>query len=199
MTRPHLTAVTGLLLGPVTVACASSDPKTASDPLTTLAAQNTDSIPLPPERIETVSPNRKFALLIESIDGWKSRAAVAKFYRAGPSGKTLLWQLLLPQEYGPRFAFVGNEGQVLLLDEWINVESKNAIWLRTLHMEVAYDFNAVAGLLNLPPRDIVGRAAFGWWISGMPSLVEAGAAVIVPAAGLRIRIGLDNGQLSLLK
>lgn len=198
MTRSHFIAVTGLLLGTAMGASAASDAKTASAPLTTSAARETDAIPLPPERVETFSPNREFTLVIESPDGWQSSVAIAKFFRASSSGESLLWQSNLPQKYGPRFAIVGNGGQVLLLDEWINVASRNAIWLRTLDTTVVYDFNAVVDLLHLPSRDIVERAAFGWWISGVPSLAETGAAAIVPAAGHRIRIDLDNGQLSLL-
>jgi hypothetical protein len=192
----HFIAVIGLVLG---IAIGAGAPSDAALSVMTLAMGNTDSISLPPERIERYSPNRQFALVIESLDGWRSPVATAKFFRAGPPGEILLWQARLPQEYGPRFAIVGNQGQVLLLDEWINVESKNAIWLRTLHTMVTYDFNAVAALLNLPRRDIVKSAAFGWWISGVPLLAETGAVAIVPSAGHRIRIDLDNGQLSLLK
>jgi hypothetical protein len=196
--RWAVTAI-GLIISAAMAATSPSDAKSALGPAARLVAPDTDSIALPPERAETCSPNRQFALVIETPDGWQSRLAVAKLYRVSPSRESLLWQSRLPQEYGPRFAHVGNKGQVLLLDEWINIESRNAIWLRTLQNTVTYDFQAVAGVLNLPARQIVERAAFGWWISAPPSLAESGGPAIVPAAGKLLQIDLDTGGLSIVQ
>src|SRR5262245_9840853 len=90
------------------------------------AVDVTDRITLPPASREFTSPSGKFVLVVSTKDSWKSPRATGELFSAG-ANRTLLWSRELPQEYGPRFALVNDQGTVLMLDEWINVNTRYAI------------------------------------------------------------------------
>ncbi len=162
-------------------------------------AVGNDLVPFPPPKTESVSPNRQFAFVVQSPDEWKSKYAVGRLFQRNRFGSALVWEEKLPEEYGPRFVVVGNEGQVLLLDEWSNVKSKHALWLRNFRkrLNVSYNFDKVAQVLGSPVASIVAQAKIGWWIAGEPTLDETGNVAIVPTAGKRLRVDLNTGTLSL--
>src|SRR5687768_14460608 len=86
-------------------------------------AEAGDFMPLPPYRTESVSPNGQYVLVVQSRDEWKSKHAVGQLFHETASGRQLIWEKILPQEYGPRYALVGNQGQAIFFDEYINVKS----------------------------------------------------------------------------
>ncbi|MEM8810103.1 MAG: hypothetical protein AAGF01_29135, partial [Cyanobacteria bacterium P01_G01_bin.38] len=109
-----------------------------------------------------------------------------------------LWQQPLPQEYGPRFVSVGAEGEVLLLDEYINVASPYAVMVMDLSGEVVaqHSFDDVQAVVDIPRAEMVEQAETGWWISASPEW-EGDAQVSVATSGKTLVIDLTNGQLSL--
>ena len=159
----------------------------------------TDFVAQPPARTESVSPNARYVLVIESLDGWKTKHAVARLLQQTAAGRSLVWERTLPQEYGPRYALVGNEGRAVLFDEWINVKSRYAIAILGnpgKNPDVMLDFDTVASALATPIALIVREAATGWWMAGKPTLARSGTAAVVSAARKCVWIELNTGHLA---
>ncbi|MEM9906941.1 MAG: hypothetical protein AAF921_18135 [Cyanobacteria bacterium P01_D01_bin.44] len=161
-----------------------------------------DAIALPPETKTYVSENGRYKLEVSTADGWATPQAEGRLYRlddgAASEDETLLWQQPLPQEYGPRFVSVGTEGEVLLLDEYINVASPYAVMVMDLSGEVVaqHSFDDVQAVVDIPRAEMVEQAETGWWISDSPEW-EDDAQVSVATSGKTLIIDLTNGQLSL--
>lgn len=168
-------------------------------PLSSSPVLAADSIRLPPVQSEFFSPARNYAFVLFTPDKWKSRQAVGKLFQVTANSRKLLWTRLLPHEYRPRYVLVGNRGQVLLFDEWINVRSNYAVMeLNHENRLVAeYDFDAVQRILGVPVKRVVEMARHGWWISAPPTLDASGEKARVEAAGKVLTIHLCNGHLSL--
>ncbi len=167
--------------------------------LSSAAGAATDSIPLPPTREELFSPSKNYVFVLSTPDNWKSKKAVGELFQVTTNTRKRLWTRLLPHEYRPRYVLVGSEGQVLLLDEWINVKSRYAVMLlsRENHLVAQHDFDAVRNLLDVPVAKVVRMAKYGWWIASPPTLDTSGEIVRVEAAGKVLIIHLCNGYLSL--
>src|SRR5689334_8370642 len=90
----------------------------------TMMAQ--DGIDLPPAERRVASPTGAFALILKTLDNWKTPLVTASLLRRDGS---LVWRLQLPHEHGPRRALVTDDGRVVLVDEWINVISPRALTL----------------------------------------------------------------------
>jgi hypothetical protein len=88
-----------------------------------------DAIATPPTEQSYLSPNGHYRFEITTPDHWQTQTATGKLYRIQSNQATLLWQSPLPQHYGPRFTVLGPAGQILMLDEAINVASPYAILL----------------------------------------------------------------------
>ncbi len=156
-----------------------------------------DRIPRPPTLVESTSPDGQYAFVVSSPDNWKSKHAVGELYRVTDGSKRLLWRRHLPQEFGPRFALVGQQGQVLLLDEWINVMSRYAVMILSLTNQVVaqHHFSDVQRVLKVPSAEIVKRARYGAWITSPPMLDPSRQTVTVEAGGKVLSVHLSDGHL----
>ncbi|MEO0458274.1 MAG: hypothetical protein AAF152_17065 [Cyanobacteria bacterium P01_A01_bin.114] len=157
-----------------------------------------DAIALPPELQIYHSENGDYKLEVSTADGWATSQAEGRLYRLSGGDETLLWQQTLPQAYGPRFVAMGAGGQVLLLDEYINVASPYAVMVIDVSGEVLaqHSFDDVQAVLNVSRAAIVEQAESGWWLSGSPEMSDA-AHVSVATSGKTLMIDLNDGQLSL--
>jgi hypothetical protein len=163
-------------------------------------AETEDFVPLPPSRTEAVSPNGQYLLVVQSTDEWKSKHPAGRLFHQTALGPQLIWKKDLPQEYGPRYALVGNQGQAIFFDEYINVKSRYAVMLINYqkHLEISHDFDNIAELLDMPVASIVKNATGGWWMIGEPMLDVSGTTAVVCAAQKRLQIDLNTGQLSVV-
>lgn len=158
-----------------------------------------DFVQFPPTIIQTVSPGRHYVFVVQSSDAWRSKHATGRLLKVTPAGQEIVWEKVLAQEYGPRYSLVGDQGQIVLFDESINVKSRYAVVLINYqkNLEVTHDFDAIAQALGLPVATIVGRAKSGWWLEGTPSLdTTTGSSAMVAAAGKCLVIDLNTGRLS---
>lgn len=169
----------------------SSDP-TARTVATNIEPAATDRIALPPVR-QTFT-NGPYQLVISAEDQWQTPTTTAQLYE----GSTLRWQTDLPHEYGPRFALVSPSGQVLLLDEFINVASPYALTLINPAGEVVMQrsFDTVQKALDVSPAALTQEATGGWWISAPPRLNASGNRALVQTGGTTLEINLTTGELS---
>lgn len=157
-----------------------------------------DAMRLPPTYAEFPSPGNGHLFIVASPDEWRSKHAVGRLFRLAGDGRRLLWEGRLPQEYGPRYVLVGRRGQVLMLDEWINVKSRYAVTL--LNPEtgtfIHHDFDTVQQALAVAAATIVRMAGSGWWISSPPWLDASRPVAYVPAAGKLLAIDLNTAELT---
>ena len=158
-----------------------------------------DFVANPPTRSQVSSPNGDHVFVVHSPDAWQSKRATGRLFKLTSGGLHLEWERELPQEYGPRYFLVGNQGQTVLFDEWINIKSRYAVVL--IHpknnLAVTHGFDSVAATLNMPVAAITARAKHGWWIDGLPWLDSNGDRALVATGGKCLAISLNSGQLSL--
>lgn len=150
-----------------------------------------DSISQPPVRQTFASGS--YQLIISAEDSWETPLTVGKFYQ----GSQLLWQKDLPHQYGPRFALISKEGQVLLLDEFINVASPHALTLISPDGEIIRknSFGDIHKALDIHPTTLTEQATDGWWISAPPVLSAKGDHALVATGGTTLEIDLKTGKL----
>ena len=157
-----------------------------------------DRITLPDTKREFHSSSGRFNFVVSTRDGWKSLRGTGDLFSVnGPTTK-LLWSRELPQQFGPRFALVNDLGTVLMLDEWININSQYAVLLidrdnRTVKQHSA---DAIQAAIQVPTNEIVRMAKHGWWITAPPSVNSSGDAARVKTAGKILTIRFSDGQLS---
>ncbi len=161
-------------------------------------AAPSDRITLPDIRREFKSASGRFAFVVSTQDDWKSLRGTGELISIAGSVRTLLWSHALPQQFGPRFVLVSDLGTVLMLDEWINVRSPFAVLVvdrnnRTVRQHGA---DAVVLSVQVPEKDVVRMAKYGWWISAPPRLNSAGDGARVETAGKILTIRLSDGQLA---
>lgn len=134
-----------------------------------------------------------FVLTIRTLDGWKTPLGRATLV---DSRGEVRWERELPHHHGPRRVLVTLDGQVLLVDEWINVLSRYALTLiAPSGVTVAqYSGEQIISLLGVPRAAIRLNARWGPWMTTEPKLV--GDAVFFAAGGRRLVLGLADGQLS---
>jgi hypothetical protein len=104
----------------------------------------------------------------------------------------------LPQVYGPRHVLIGDRGEVLLLDEWINRPSEQAIELfnRRGNLIARYPFDRIPGLVNKSPATVAESARSGAWIGSEPILEPDKNSVKILVADKILRIDLSAGKIS---
>ena len=158
-----------------------------------IAASDTSSDRLahPPMRQTfTADP---YQLAIFSEDNWQTPLTQAQFLKAN----TVLWEKALPHQYGPKFVLVSTQGNVLLLDEFINVASPHAVTLIGTSGEVIaqHSFQDVSQALNVSAADLTRQATSGWWISTPPLLADLGNYAVVKAGGTALEINLTTGSI----
>jgi hypothetical protein len=158
-----------------------------------------DFVPFPPPTREVVSPNGHFTFVISSPAAWKTKEpSTGQLFRVTSKARKLVWEKKLPQEQGPRYALAGNQGEVVLFDEWNNVKSRYAVVLINFrrNFERSYDFDAVATVLGEPVAKIVEQARAGWWLQGPPTLDDKGTTAYAMAAGKCLAIDLKTGSMT---
>lgn len=156
-----------------------------------------DAIARPPAQQVITSPNGSHILVLRAPENSADKRLVATFYTVSENLCQPQWSQTLPQEYGPRFVLVNDQGYTVLLDEWINVASSYAVMVLDPSGQVVaqHSFDQVASLLRVPRADVVEQARFGWWISAAPTLNRSGTTVRVPTAGRQLQITVATGQL----
>ena len=160
-----------------------------------------DFIAFPPTHQEFSSPDGKYVFVLSTVDNWTSKQAIGELFEGGDEGRQSLWQYTLPHEYGPRYVLVSSQGQVLLLDEWINIASRQAVMLLSRENAVLakYSFDTLQKILAVPRASIVAMARYGWWIASPPTLDQSGETAKVETAGKVLVIDLENGELSVVE
>jgi hypothetical protein len=169
----------------------------ASDPLTAHSKVAPDFVPSPPPVREVFAQNGRFVLLLHSPGSPASSATVGRLYEETRSGRKLIWERKLPQPYGPRYALVGSNAQVITFDEWHHVKSRYAIVL--IHPQrkakVTWSFEAIAAVLGEPASVLTAAASSGWWIQSEPRIDGERNVAIVGAANKCLLVHLDTGRL----
>jgi hypothetical protein len=136
-------------------------------------------------------------LVLRSAEGnWRtSPFAEAQLFEA----KTLVWAIKLPQIYGPRYAFVNDRGEVLLLDEWMARPGPYCIMTVGLDGKFrAQSFQDVQREIGIAANVLAHSGHDSSWLSGPPSLDASGDTASAEAAGVKIVIDLKDGRLTKL-
>ena len=156
-----------------------------------------DTLNLPPIT-RTVTAGR-YRFTVKADGNWDTDQDSGTLYRDSAVGTQRLWQQNLPHSYGPRYVIVGHQGQVLLLDEFINIASPHAITLLDSQGEVVaqHSFDDIEARLGVHRADLVEQAEQGWWISAPPRVDEARHTVTVATGGKTLIIDLTSGQIGL--
>ena len=154
-----------------------------------------DRIDYPPLVQEFGSPSGAFHLTVKSLDSWKTPKAAATLRLASGA---MLWQRDLPHYHGPRRVLVTDAGQVLLVDEWVNVVSRYALTLIARDGAVIAQYSAeqIISLLAVPRRAISARARYGPWIADGPNLSSDAQSALFQAGGRSLVLRLQDGLLS---
>ena len=149
-----------------------------------------DRIDLPPLERRFGS---SFVLTVKTLDGWKTPLARATLADARGGVK---WEQELPHHHGSRRVLVTQSGQVLLVDEWINVLSRYALTLiAPSGVTVAqYSGEQLISALGVPRAAIRLHARLGAWMTVEPRM--DGDSVVFEAGGRRLVLRLADGQLS---
>jgi hypothetical protein len=158
-----------------------------------------DVIDLPPASREIPSPRGDYVFVVSTPDAWKSLKAKGELFRLSDGRRESVWSQQLPQEYGPRYALVGPEGSVLLVDEWIHVESRYAVMVVDAAGRVVaqHAFGDVQGVLDVPVAKVVKLASLGWWVTTPPVLDAERGVATIGAAGKVLGVRLSDGRLSI--
>ena len=129
-------------------------------------ADASDQLTQPPLNQSFETGEYLFALT--AVDEWQTPDAIGQLYQ----GEHLLWEKPLPQQYGPRFVIVGSQGQVLLVDESINIASPYALMLMdTLGEPIStYTFDDIQQVLSVSAAELTEQATSGWWVASPPEL-----------------------------
>jgi hypothetical protein len=153
-----------------------------------------DRITQPPVR--QVFATGSYQLVITATDSWQTPAATGKLYENG----TLRWQKALPHHYGPRFSLIGPQGQVILVDEFINVASPHALSIIDAEGKTIaqHSFDDIKTALNLPAAELTAQATSGWWVSAPPVLNSAGSSALISTGGTTLEVNLATGSLDRL-
>jgi hypothetical protein len=170
-------------------------PKLSSKP--TSSTQAMDRIKLPPLKQEFFSPQKKYSFVISTLDKWQTEKARGQLYQLTGNNRKLLWSKQLPHIYSPRFVFLGDKGDILLLDEWINQPTSYAIILLDKNNKTMlhYSFNSLAILLQTSPDKLAANAKYGTWIMAIPQWDALGKTVVVETFNKTLKIDLENGTL----
>jgi hypothetical protein len=163
---------------------------------------DSDRIELPASTVKFLSPNGSYQFFVTTADNWASKTGQGKLIKSTVKKYKVVWKGALPQEYGPRYVLVGLRGEVLMLDEWINVKSKYAITIVNPDLDrvVHYNFDEIQQVLQVPASVMVKQASQGsWWISAPPRLDKSGLIAYVNTAGKVLQINLVEGKILLLK
>lgn len=160
-----------------------------------------DVIDLPPVHREFTSRSAHFVLTILSDDHWTTSVARAEVdeHRAGVTRN--LWRHTLPNIKGPRRALVTDHGDAILIDDWINSPSQQALSLlnATGKTVATYSFDSLVAILRVSRRDVSSHATLGIWLSSEPTLGANGSTVRFRTAGRGLLLRVRDGRLTVTK
>lgn len=155
---------------------------------------------LHPQPLQARSPDGRYEVEIRRPAQASPHAAVstATLFVRSDGGRALVWQQALPHRPQPRFVLVGDAGQVLLLDEALNVRSERAVTVISLAGTALaqHTFDAVCVALGLPAAALSPLARYGPWMQSVPRLSARGDTCEVQAGGRTLVIRLSDGVLS---
>ena len=146
----------------------------------------------PPAERQYESASGKYRLTVRVPQN--SRHATGEM--RGAMGE-LLWSKALPQDQGPRFTLVANNGVTVFFDEFITITSRMAIllWDRTGKPLHQAGFQDVQRTLNMTLDRITAQAKFGVWMSEAPRLDAAQRHATVRTGGKTLAVQLADGKL----
>lgn len=162
------------------------------------AADANDSIALPPSSRVVESTNRIYRFRIFTTDQWHTPFPQGALTSSSKAKLPLAWNGKLSQYYGPRFVLVTSNGDVILLDGWLNTKPTPAIavFYGGRRLWVSFSFEDVRRSLGVPPALLAQKARLGsWWISGKPYLDASESRVFVPAGGKTLIVDLRRKSL----
>jgi len=157
-----------------------------------------DYVTHPPPRAEFLCAAGGYVFVLSTPDQWKTRKSNGQLLKIDGEERRPLWRRSLDHEFRPRFVLVGNSGDVLLIDEWVRIESRFAIMLldRDNRVVAQYTLDEIRALLDVPPS-VIGRAAqHGVWIAALPTLDDNAGTARIEAGGKVLSVRLGDGQLS---
>lgn len=159
----------------------------------------TDSIKLPPLQRKFYSQNQSYLFLVSTKDNWQSNHAIGELLKLTNNKYRRLWVRELPQQYGPRYVSIGNQGQIALIDESMNLITKYAILVLNYQNSLVaqYDFNEVSKIIGVKGSSIVATAKYGSWITSPPIIYNQSQIVKLGVANKILIISLDTGKLKL--
>lgn len=172
-------------------AIAKAQPSTVLSIETSETSSKSDRLAHPPIRQTfTTGP---YKLIISAENNWESPLAEAQLLQ----NNTPLWKAALPHQYGPKFVLINPNGNVLLLDEFINVASPHAITLiNSQGSTIAqYGFEDIQTTLKLSTAELTQQATTGWWISTAPRLIDSGNCAVIATGNTLLEINLETGIL----
>ena len=161
-------------------------------------ATATDSITLPPVQREFASPSGEFTLIVSADDQWQTPRASAVLSTGRSGARQPLWTRELPHHHGPRKVLLSDQGDSLLVDEWINILSPHALMLIDRRNQLVADYSAQAVLaaLGLSAREAGASAREGPWLAEGPNLSADGQRALLRAGACTLEIRLRDGKLS---
>jgi hypothetical protein len=161
-------------------------------------ARALDRVPRAPAEERFTSPSGDYVFVLYAPEDWRTADPEGELLRHNGKGSASLWRRTLPQEYRARFALVSDEGRVLMLDDWWNVNSGHAVVVldpegRTVAI---HGYEAVRATLGQSKKELLARARYGWWLGGRPRLAPGEETALVAAGGRHLAIDLRDGSLS---
>lgn len=167
--------------------------------LTGLPARAADPVAAPPALETRSSPSGRYLIELRLAGGGPHAAQCdATLFEISGSNRLQLWARRLEHRPRPRFALVGNGGEVVLFDEWLAVPSAMAVVLidRQGTTRARFDLEAVRAALGVPLGALAPVARHGPWMQSEPVLGPGGDAAEVRAAGRLLSVRLRDGALS---
>jgi hypothetical protein len=174
-------------------------PLSSSAPVPDLPRSTSDARVLPPLRRDVASASGRFLLVVSSDDQWRTPFARGELFERRQGALQSLWRTDLPHVQGPRWVTVLDSGALILVDDWINSPSEQALTLISPkgHALARYSLDDLIRFLKVPPRRVTDQARHGLWLSTLPLLTGDGKEVEIQSAGKTFWIRLSDGKLRL--
>jgi hypothetical protein len=188
-----------IVIAGLLVACTG---KSAENPAPTpQVAMDQDRITLPPLQRETASLSGTYAFIVAAEDRWQSARASGELLRVAGTRRTSAWKTSLPEQFGPRFVLLNEGGNVLLVDEWVNIVTRHALVLfdATGRERAHHTFDDIQTATGVPGSTIVQMARYGAWLTSVPALDEGGETATFTVGGRTLSISLADGHLSVIR
>ena len=157
-----------------------------------------DSITLPPASRVVESQNGVFRFRVYTNDNWRTPFPQGTLSVGSSSVQRVAWQGELPQHYGPRFTLVTTNGNVILLDGWLNIKPSYAVTILKGGQGslVSFSYEDVLRSLRVSPAVLAEKARFGsWWITSKPSLDASGNLALIPAGGKTLIVDVRQAKI----